>query len=344
MSKLQWGAVAVLMLWATPRFLTTYVAPDEVGVRRSLFGGVAHRDFAQGRVFDLPFVHTMYRLPKTLHYQDFGDTAALSLRTRENNVIEVDVTIIYEIVPGEGHLIVEQGFIDTYDDKVASICQGFLREHLAQLSSDDVQIPEKREAVAKSAVPLLGQALNQYHVRVVASGVVLRAIRFRDEYEQKLQDKQVFAVQARLDEAKGGEAEARTLTDTDEKAIDRDVKLETETWNAKIEEAKTSFEIRIAEITATALRYDREKRAVADATCASATADGQLAEAKAEAFGEKLKAEALSTPAGRTYSAIQAARAFKLGEVELNSSDPRFLQEFGSMDAWRRFFLAGAGR
>jgi regulator of protease activity HflC (stomatin/prohibitin superfamily) len=339
--NLQVLSLAIILATLLPALATTYIQPDEVGVRRSLLGGVAHKDLAVGRAISLPFLHRIYRLPSTLHYQDFLSEGALSLRTKENNVIEVDVTIVYEIVPSEGHLIVEQGFIDTYDDKARSITQGFLREHLAQLSNSDVQVSERREVVANSAVEPLNIELSQYHLRVIPDGVVVRAIRFPAGYEQKLQDKQLYAVQARLDEAKGGESEAQTLTDTEEKGIDRDVKLEVESWNAKIEQAKTTFEIEIADINAAALKYDRAKRAEADALCAEATAEGDLAEAKAEALGKRLRSDALSTPAGRTYSAIQAARSFELGDITLNSLDPAFLEEFGSMSAWRRFFLAG---
>ncbi len=341
---IQIGALAVILGWLLPNIASTYIEPDEIGVRRSLLGGVDHKDLGQGRAISVPFLHTIYRLPSTLHYLLLIDQRALSLRTRENNVIDVDVTVIYEIVPGEAHLIVEEGFIDTYETKVNSITQGFLREQLATLSNEDVQKPDRREEMAGSSTEPLNKLLSQYHVRVPENGVVLRAIRFRPEYEQKLQDKQLFAVQARLDEAKGKEAEAATLTDTDSKGIDRDVKLEQEIWNQKIEQAKTKFEIEIADVNATALRYDREKRAEADALCSKARAEGNLAEAKAEALGKRLTAQALSTPAGRTYSAIEAARNFKLGDIQLSSQDPELLKNFGSLDARRGFVLSGGGR
>ncbi len=337
--NLQTLALAVILAWFLPNVASTYIQPDEIGVRRSLLSGVADRDLAQGRAIALPMLHTIYRLPSVLHYQQYLAESALSLRTRENNVIDVDVTIIYEIVPGEAHRIVEEGFLDNYDEKASSVTQGLLREHLAQLSNQDVQVPAKRKEFAATAVEPLNELLSQYHLRVIDDGVAIRAIRFRAEYEQKLQDKQLYAVQARLDEAKGKESEARTLTDTDEKAIDRDVKLEVELWNAKIEEAKTEFEIAIADINAAALKYDRERRSEADAQCSEAKAEGMLAEAKAEALGKRLEAAALSSPAGRTYSAIEAARNFKLGDIQLNSTDPSFLRDFGSMAAWRQFFL-----
>jgi regulator of protease activity HflC (stomatin/prohibitin superfamily) len=337
--NLQVLALLVILAWFLPNVASTYIQPDEIGVRRSLLSGVADKDLDQGRALAIPMIHTIYRLPSVLHYQQYLADSALSLRTRENNVIDVDVTIIYEIVPGEGHLIVEEGFLDNYDEKAASVTQGLLREHLAQLTNQDVQVPARRVEVAESAVEPLNELLSQYHLRVTRDGVAIRAIRFRAEYEQKLQDKQLYAVQARLDEAKGKESEARTLTDTDEKGIDRDVKLEVEVWNAKIEEAKTEFEIAIADINADALKYNQKKRSEADAFCSEAEAEGKLAEAKAEALGKKLEAQALSSAAGRTYSAIEAARNFQLGDIELNSTDPRFLQDFGSMEAWRTFFL-----
>ena len=33
-----------------------------------------------------------------------------------------------------------------------------------------------------------------------------------------------------------------------------------------------------------------------------------------------------------------------MGEIRLNSLDPEFLQDFGSMEAWRKFFLSKSGR
>lgn len=334
----------IVAAWALPAICTTYIEPDEIGVRRSVFGGVDKEDFGQGRALALPIIHSWYSIPKTLHYQDFLRGEALNLRTKENNLIDIDVTVIYEVIPGEGHLIVEEGFIDTYDDKVRSVSLGFLREHLAGMTNADVQLPETREKFANAAVEPLNAQVRQYHVRVIENGVVLRAIRFTPKYEAKLQAKQLYGVQARLDEAKAKESEARTLTDTDEKGIDKDVKIETERWNQTIEKAKTKFEIAIANTRAEALQYSEARRAEADALCTQAKAEADLAEAKADALGKELTAAALATQAGQTYSAIEAVQAFKLGEIELNSMDPEFLLRFGSMDSWRRFFMGKAAQ
>lgn len=335
--------ISVLFIFGImlPVCSTSVVNPDEIGVRRSLVSGVTQEDFGQGRVFDLPMYHQVYRLPKFLLYEHFGAAhgTALNLRTRDNNLIDVDVSIVYRITDGEGHKIIEEGLQDTYRLKVQSISKGFLNENLAELSNRDMMETAKREEFANVAVEAINRDLSQYHVKVIKGGVVLRAVRFKGKYEEKLQDKQLYQVKAKLDEAKRQESEAVTITDTKQKEIQKDQKLETEAWNNKIETQRSGFEIGIAEIAARALRYDRERRAAADALCQKAGADGQLAEAKAEALGKRLEAEALATPAGRTYSAIVAVQNFQLSEnIQLNSLDPAFLSTFGSMGAWRRFF------
>ncbi len=337
--SIQFLSILILAVWAVPAVSTVYIAPDEIGVRRSMFSGIEDEDFPQGRHVDLGFLHSWYRMPRTLQYVEFAGNNTLDLRTRENNVVHVDVVIAYHIINGEAHKVVREGFADSYEAKVRSVTEGFLREHLAQLSSQMVQIPSEREKVAKSAIDPLNKMLRQYHVKVAPSGVVLRAIYFDPPYEAQLQAKQLFAVQAELDTAKQNESKAKQETDTVQKGIERDVAVERETWNQKIEEKRKEIETKIAEIKGQATEYDKKRRSEADAEYEKLIAQGDRAEAEAEALGKKLEADALASRAGQTYSAIEAARAFKLGDITLSSQDPRFLYEFGSMAAWRRFFM-----
>jgi len=332
-----------LVLWAAPKCFLDRIEPWEIGVRRSLTGGIAEEDFDFGYQLALPGMHSFYRLPRTVQYLHYSDSPGanagpLDLRTKENNVIIVDVTIPWRIVDDEAWRIVREGFHVRLAGKVQSTATGVLRETLAALSNADVQQTDKRQEVAARVLEPLNEGLRQYHVK--AEGVVLRAIRFRPEYEQKLQNKQYFVVQGRLDEARRQESVAVQETDTFERTITKQINLKREDWNEKIETLKSQYELEIAAIEAEAVQYDRKRRSEADAIHAEATAVGDLAEAKAEALGERLKAKALATKAGRTYSAIIAAENFELGEVQLNSLDPTFLQRFGSMKAWRAFFGA----
>lgn len=338
-------SAVVLLSWLFLAFSTTYINPDEIGVRRSVLGGVLAEDLDQGHHVELPLFHTTYRLPKTLHYLEFveGTTSKvppLELRTRGDNIITVDATVVYRIIEGEGHKIIEEGFGSSYMDKVYSVSRGFLLEHLGQLDNENILDPDQREKIAKEAIEPLTEKLRQYHIEVVDNGVVIRRIQFQTTYEERLQAKQLYAVQGQLDKAKQEESAAKQKTDTQQKQIDKDVRIKREEWQQQIETAQAGTTVKIAKIEAEALTYDRRTRAEADASCAEMRAEGDLAQAQAEALGEKLKAEALSTPAGRTYSAIIAARNFDLGDIRLNSRDPRFLREFASMSAWRAMFLA----
>ena len=334
--------VLFLITWLVPKFFFIQVQPWEIGVRRSLTGGIGERDYGLGYQFRIPFFHSFYRLPRTLQYLDYSnigdaEAGALEIRTSGNNVIFVDVSIPWRIIEGEAWQIIREGFGDSYPEKVRSTSTGILRETLAELTNLDIQETDKRQATASDILPKLNQQLARYHIK--ADHVVIRAIRFREEYERKLQDKQYYSVQGRLDEAKRQQSVAVQETDTLEKTIDKEIALKREEWNRQIEEAKTKYELQIAAFEAQAVQYDRKRRSEGDAIYSELKAEGDLAEAKAEALGESLKAKALATPAGRTFSAITAARNFELGDITLNSNDPDFMKKFASMKSWREFFL-----
>lgn len=343
MKTLNWISAVIVVLWLLPKTCMEQIAPDKIGVRKSVDGGVAEEDFMPGWHLSLPMVHSWYELDATLHYLDFNDEegTALDVRTKENNIIFIDCVIVYHIIPGEAWKIVQQGFHQTYDAKVKSAAMGILREKLADLSNIDVQDTKKREAAARAALPAVNEAIRQYHVQ--ATHVTLRAIRFRPQYEEKLQNKQYFVVQGKLDEALQRQSKAAQETETLEKSIDKEIALKNEEWNKRIEELRSKFEVEIATIDAEGVTYDRQRRANGDAAHDEAIAEGNLAEAKAKALGEKLRAEALTSQAGRTYSAIEAVKGFKLGDIQLNSASPDFLERCCSMQAWRRFFLAAEG-
>lgn len=334
------ACVAFIVLWALPKCVMTRIEPYEIGVKRSLTGGVVEEDYGLGYHFAVPGMHTFHRLPTALqylHYNQDSPVGALEVRTRENNIIFVDVSVVWRVKRGEAWKIIQEGFEDSYAQKVQSTSSGVLREGLAALTNTDITQPDKRRDTAQKILAELNTALGQYHVE--AMHIVIRGIQFRPEYEKKLQDKQYYIVQGKLDEALKNRSIAVQETETEEKTIEKDIKLKTEEWNARIEGLKSEFEIAIAEIDASALQYDRKKRSEADAEYSKLTAEGDLAEAKAEALGQRLKSQALASRAGRTYSAIKAAENFQLGDVQLNSNDPEFLTRFGSMRAWRRFFM-----
>lgn len=334
-------SLVIILIWLLPNAFTKYTPPDQIGVRRSVLSGINEEDFNQGRAISIPILHSWYMLPRTLHYLEFRDKSRnLDVRTRNNNLIHVDITVIYRIMDGKAHLICREGLASTYPHRVKSVVEGFLLKHLGQLNNEDIQDPRKRNSVAKSAITPLNERLKQYHIEVIPDGVVIAKIAFEPKYENRLQAKQVYAVQGELDAAKEKESRAKQATDTVQKGIDRDVAIEEQLWNERIELAKKATETEIAAIVGEAEKYDKRVRSESDATYERKVAEGVRAEDEATALGQTLESEALSSKAGRTYSAIQAVEAFEMGEIMLNSLDPTFMQKFASMNAWRRFFLA----
>ena len=283
------ACILFLALWFSRSFLLSKIEPWEIGVRQSVVGGIDEEDFGLGYHVAVPLVHSFHRLPATLQFLDYNnepgaDAPRLEVRTKENNIIFVDVSIPWRIKRGTAWQIIKRGENLDYRNKVRSTATGVLREGLAVMSSSDVQDSAKRVETAQSILPKLNQALLRYNVEAVS--VLIRAIQFRPEYEQKLQNKQYFVVQGRLDEAKRQQSVAIQETDTIEKTIQQDINLKREEWNAKIEALKTEYEIEVAKLEAAAVKYDRQRRASADALFARAKAEGDLAEAKAEALAE----------------------------------------------------------
>lgn len=253
--------IAFLVVWGLPKCVMTRIEPYQIGVKRSLTSGVVEKDYAFGYHLAVPGLHTFHRLPATVSYLQFNedsDIGALEVRTRENNIIFVDVSVVWRIKRGEAWKIVQEGLQDSYPSKVHSTATGVLREGLAALTNTDITMPDKRKEQAEKMLGELNQALQQYHVE--ALHVVIRGIRFRPEYEQKLQDKQYYIVQGKLDEELKNRSIAVQETETEEKTIEKEIRLKTEEWNAKIEELKTEFEVAIAGIEAEALRYDKKRR------------------------------------------------------------------------------------
>ena len=92
--NLQTLSLLVIGAWIAPSMCTTYIEPDQIGVRRSLNSGIEDEDFEQGHHIGLPLLHSWYRLKRSLHYVEFSGTNTLDLRTRENNVVHVDMAIV----------------------------------------------------------------------------------------------------------------------------------------------------------------------------------------------------------------------------------------------------------
>ncbi len=200
--------VALLLI---PRAMVATVAPGEVGVRQSAISGVTDEDLGPGWHWRLPGLHTMIYLPTAYSFLDYtdddlGPQKPLHIRTKDNNVVDLDVTVPYRITPGEAHLIVRQGNhikdgdMFRYQKLADQTAVSVLREELAQLESSGFYSTDLRLKVEKATLDRLNVALKDLHLE--AQAVLIRAVRFRPEYEKQLQQIQLNEQNKLLDAAK----------------------------------------------------------------------------------------------------------------------------------------------
>ncbi|MCX4244888.1 SPFH domain-containing protein [Paraliomyxa miuraensis] len=204
--------IGVIVLWLSPKFCFSTVAPDVIGVRQSNLSGVYPEDLEPGWALRIPGVHRIIEVPRRFEFLDYtnddtGPQESLQIRTQDNNIVVVDVSVPYHIIPGEGHLVVEAGnhvedrngllrFQRLAEETTVSV----LREHLAELTSAQWYDTAQRLAVADQTLEVLNTSLADLHVK--AEAVLIRAVTFRSEYEQQLQQIQLNEQNKLLDGAR----------------------------------------------------------------------------------------------------------------------------------------------
>jgi hypothetical protein len=323
-------------------FFYKRVRPMEIGVKRVLVGGVGvvEKDYQAGFHLGITGFHKWDFLPRGTHFLHFvggGGNATdttmwedtLQIRTVDQNVTDIDVTVTYRIKVNEGYQIVEDGYRTTYKRRAMETVTDVLRAQLARLTSEDLQDTDTRLAKARDIVPLLNEELAPFHLEVEttsdeeAPAVLIRRVAFQAEYEQKLQEKQYLQQRANLDRALSLVAAEEQVTNSIERQIGAAEAKLTSEWDLKFQEEESRYEVLIAEIRAAARVYESQTKAAADADEVKLTAEGQLAMDKSRALRDKLRNEALASRGGQIYLGLLAAENLRVPSVTLNSNDPR---------------------
>jgi regulator of protease activity HflC (stomatin/prohibitin superfamily) len=202
--------IAVLLVWVVPAMFFSTVDPDEIGVRQSNFTGVAEDDLGPGWALRIPGVQKIIKLPRRFEYLDFSrepdSQAQLQIRTRDNNIVFIDASVPYRIIPGQGWRLVQAGNhqLDAdgryrFQRLAGETTISVLREHLADLRSADFYSTDRRLAVSDRTLEILNERLAELNLE--AERVLIRAVQFRPEYERQLQQIQLNEQKKLLDEA-----------------------------------------------------------------------------------------------------------------------------------------------
>lgn len=213
--------IGVLALWIVPSVLFTTIEPGTVGVRQSALSGVSDADLEPGWRVRIPGMHKVIVLPShyiMLEYVADEGGQSLQIRTKDNNIVGLDVSVPVRIRPGEAHQVVEAGNHTLDSDghhRFRRLAQettvSVLRERLAELDSPGFYTTDRRVEVTQKTLALLNQALAELHLE--AEAVLIRAVTFRTEYESQLQQIQLNEQNKLLDQARERVAEQQQQLD-----------------------------------------------------------------------------------------------------------------------------------
>lgn len=209
---LRFFVVGMLVLWLSPKFCFATIEPEVIGVRQSNFSGVYEEDLGPGWALRIPGIHKIIEVPRRFEFLDYtnddlGPQEPLQIRTQDNNIVLIDVSVPYHIIPGEAFELVKAGnhvedrkgllrFQRLAEETTVSV----LRERLAELTSAEWYDSERRLEVAAESLELLNVSLAELHVQ--AEAVLVRAVTFREQYEQQLQQIQLNEQNKLLDGAR----------------------------------------------------------------------------------------------------------------------------------------------
>ena len=165
----------LLILILVPIFIAVVfkrVPPATIGVKQSQWGGgIIESDYETGFHVGISGYHKWHFLPATTHFIHFTDSRhrnnsltdtyqpALSIRTSDKNLITYEVSVSYRIKDGEAWRLVADGVKIQYQERVGTKVTSALRDQLNKLSSEDLQLTERRMELVEEAMPFLVEDL-----------------------------------------------------------------------------------------------------------------------------------------------------------------------------------------
>ncbi len=320
------------------------------GVQQHLFGagGVVAEDYSMGYHFSFRPMYTWHMLDQRMHVIHFvgKDTAqqqlsnnirlrkTMHIRTRDNNIAYLDVSVLYSIIPDKAYRIVQDGIQRSYQDRAQSTMEGVLRAELANLTSEEYQDTDMRMTLQENTATVLNTALAAFHLK--AESILIRSLQFQTEYESKLQDKQLQKQLSKLEEAKLGQFEEEKVTKGMEREIKAAVKIAEAEWDKELQELRSANEIAIAEIDAQTVLYVKTTKAEADRIFTEAEARGKLLLQLEEAKLIEGLTSALSEPGGDYYNAMQAIQGLQFNRIIVNSNRDGAVDPLSIEDILRR--------
>ena len=226
----------------------TNVEAGNVGVRYNNAVGLLEEDLGLGWHWEVVGLQRVWRLPSRYLFLNYTADQKLVIRTKDNNTVELDVSVPYRIIPGHAHKVMDAGnhlpegdnrfrFERLANDTTISV----LREHLAQLRSQDFYDTDRRLAIAAETTQALNEQLKG--LQLEAERVLIRATYFRPDYEQQLASIQLNEQQKLLDGAKQEVATVRQKLDNYTQQTNALVSAKQQDWERRIAEIDRAYQV-----------------------------------------------------------------------------------------------------
>lgn len=254
----RWAQVANIFLltfvglFAIRAIALTQVEVGQVGVRYNNAMGLQKEDMNPGYHFELAGLQRIWRLPSKFLVLNYSAETALSIRTKDNNTVTVEVSVPYRIRQGEawqimdaGNHLVEGDGRFRFQRFAEQTTTDVLRGHLAQLRSEDFYNTDRRLAVANDTLTALNEKLAPYHLE--ANTVLIRAAYFREEYESQLAQIQFNEQQKLLDGAKRAVATKQQSLDNYTQQTNAMISAKEQDWGKRIAQLDRAYQVGLVE-------------------------------------------------------------------------------------------------
>jgi regulator of protease activity HflC (stomatin/prohibitin superfamily) len=249
--------IVALVLLIVPWIFFARVDPGEVGVRRSAAAGVDTEDLGPGWRLRIPGYHKIIYLPSTYFFLDYtnddtGPQEPLEIRTKDNNTVTIDVSVPVRIKPGHAHDVVatgnhiKDGGRYRYQRLAEQTTVSVLREELANLDSVGFYSTERRLEIAQKSLEMLNKHLDELHLE--AQAVLIRAVRFRPEYERQLGQIQLNEQNKLLDHARERVAAEQQKFDNFSQGTQALASAREQDWIKRQAELERAYQIGVLDI------------------------------------------------------------------------------------------------